>query len=408
MKFGLLGEKLTHSLSPQIHNELGISDYSLFQVNREDLSRFFAENEFSGINVTIPYKKDAMQFCKKIDEHAEKIGSVNTIKRETDGTLSGYNTDYYGFLFLLNSNNISVFGKKVIILGSGGACAAVKAVLSDLRAKEIVIVSRSGENNYENISRNFDAQIIVNTTPVGMYPDNLNSPLTLEGFSALEAVVDVIYNPLKTKIMLDGEKRGIKCVNGLSMLVAQAKAAEEIFLEKEIPDSEIQRVLNKLEKDSKNIVLVGMPGCGKSTVAKELGKMLSRQVLDTDKIIEEDAQMIIPQIFDKMGEDAFRELEIKAVAKAGKTLSSVIATGGGIVKRKENFASVKQNGFVVYLERDIEELFTSGRPLSKDITALKQMFSARESLYKEISDVTVKVGENPTKTAQSIIERFVK
>ena len=405
-RFGLLGGRLKHSLSPQIHKYLKGYDYSLFELPEGEVASFIKNADFDAINVTIPYKKTVMPYLDRIDDFAKKIGSVNTVKKEKDGSLSGYNTDYYGFSYLLDRSGIEVLGKKAMILGSGGSAVTVEKVLCDKGASSITVISRSGEDNYSNIHKHFDAEIIVNTTPVGMYPENYQSPIELESFSKCSAVVDIIYNPLKTKLLLDAEKLGIKYSNGLSMLVAQAKRAAEIFLDERIDDGEIERVLSLMERDAKNVILIGMPGSGKSTVADFLGKMLSRKVVDTDSLIGERAGKSIPQIFEDDGEDVFRCLESDVCFSVCRELSQVIATGGGIIKRAENLPLLKQNGFVVFLDRDISELSTDGRPLSVDADALKRMYADRYPIYKAVSDVTVRVDDTPDAIAKKIISLF--
>lgn len=405
-RYGLIGKTLKHSLSPEIHKHFYDYNYSLIELEENQVGSFLKEENFNAVNVTIPYKETVMPFLTKIDLLAQKIGCVNTIKREADGSLTGYNTDYFGFLYLLKSNGIVVENKKVIVLGSGGASKTVCTVLNDLGAKNVTVISRSGEDNYQNISKHFDAQIIVNTTPVGMFPNNLETPLDLSNFNCVQAVVDVIYNPLKTKLLLDAQKLNINCVNGLGMLVAQAKMAAEIFLDKKIDDSEIERVIKIIEKQTQNIVLVGMPGAGKSTIAKELAIILNRQVFDTDSYIEEKVQKTIPQIFNENGEDYFRNLESDAAKATGKKIATVIATGGGIIKKQENFDALKQNGFVVFLIRDINELSLKGRPLSTDKERLKEMYFERLPKYQEIADAEVVVQSKISDTVDNIIKIF--
>ncbi len=406
--YGLLGGRLKHSLSPQIHKYLCGYDYSLFEMAEEEVESFIKKADFTAINVTIPYKKTVMPYLTRIDDMAKKIGSVNTVKKEKDGSLSGYNTDYFGFSYLLKSNNISVKDKKCLILGSGGSAVTVNAVLTDLGAKSIFVISRSGEDNYDNISKHYDAEVIVNTTPVGMYPKNLEAPINLYDFKKCEAVVDIIYNPLKTKLLLDAERLNIKNSNGLSMLVAQAKMAAEIFIDKKIEDSEIERVLSQMEKDAQNIILIGMPGCGKSTLAKILSEKLNRQEIDTDILIEEYAQKTIPEIFEEDGEDVFRKIETNVACDVGKKLSQVIATGGGIVKKQENYDCLRQNGFIVFLERNVEELVMEGRPLSTSIDRLKEMYKERLPLYRSLADFIIKVENTPKNTADDILKKFLE
>lgn len=407
MIYGLLGGRLKHSLSPQIHKYLCGYDYSLFEMPEENVKGFIKKADFDAINVTIPYKKTVMPFLSRIDDSAIKIGSVNTIKKEADGSLSGYNTDYFGFSYLIERNGIDVKGKKAIILGSGGSCVTVNAVLADLGAREIKVISRSGEDNYSNISKHFDADIIVNTTPVGMYPKNLETPLDVTCFKKCCAVIDIIYNPLKTKLLLDAERMGIKTANGLSMLVAQAKMAAEIFIDKKIDNSEIERVLNIMEKDAQNIVLIGMPGCGKSTLASIISSRIGKKHIDTDAMVEDAEQATIPSLFEKYGEEYFRKAESKAAFEAGSNLSSVIATGGGIIKKTENFDSLRQNGFIVFLDRDIKSLATDGRPLSTDLNRLREMYNERHPLYMSLCDVKISVAGTKDEVAEEIIKSFL-
>ena len=275
--YGLLGEKLGHSFSPEIHSMLGNYEYRLFEVEKNELENFIKHGEWDGINVTIPYKKAVMSYLDEISENAQKIGSVNTVVRRSDGTLFGDNTDYYGFLYTVKRSGINFDGKKVLVLGTGGASLAIKAVISDLNAGEIISISRSGENNYQNIKNHADADIIVNTTPVGMYPKNLVSPVKASDFTRLSAVFDIIYNPQKTQLVLDAEKLDIPAFSGLSMLVAQAKRASEIFFDKEIDDSVTEKILKKVSTDMKSIVLIGMPGSGKSSIGTFLAEKTGRE-----------------------------------------------------------------------------------------------------------------------------------
>jgi len=388
--FGLLGAHLSHSFSPLIHSMLGNYEYSLFEKAPEDLEAFLKHGDFSGLNVTIPYKKTVIPYCDALSDCAKRIGSVNTLLKEADGSLFSDNTDYDGFLYLTKKLNINITGKKALILGSGGSSLAVRTVLEDLKAGEINIVSRTGENNYHNLHRHRDAALIVNTTPVGMYPNNGAAALELSGFPICEAVIDIIYNPSRTTLLLDAEDMNIPCVNGLPMLVAQAKRAAEIFTGTVIEDSVIDGITGQIERRTKNIILLGMPGSGKSTTSQELARLTGREFIDTDEQIIKKAGKSIPEIFSDSGEEAFRQIETEVLREASKKSGCVIATGGGIVKRPENLRLIRQNGFCVFLDRDIASLPTDGRPLSRQ-TGVKALAKERLPLYNSWCDLKVNV-----------------
>ena len=351
LKTGLIGKKLGHSFSPQIHSFLADYEYKLYEMEENEVGDFLFSCGLDALNVTIPYKKTVIPYLKEISETAKRIGSVNTIVRR-NGELYGYNTDYYGFSYMVSLSGIKIKEKKVLVLGSGGASLTVKAVLNDLGAGEIITVSRSGEDNYENISRHKDADVIVNTTPVGMYPNNGASPVDLSIFDALSGVLDLIYNPSVTKLLYDAKALGIPCINGLSMLSSQAKRAAELFTGREITEDPTPAIVKSIEGQLKNIVLIGMPGCGKSTAGKLLSEKLSRPFIDTDEIIIRNSHMRIPEIFSLYGEDEFRKREHEAAKEAGKVSGAVIATGGGIITREENYYPLHQNSFIVWLQRD--------------------------------------------------------
>lgn len=402
MQCGLLGRKLGHSYSPQIHNLLGDYSYVLFEKEPEELENFLKNGDFSGLNVTIPYKKEVIPYLSELSPTAQKMGCVNTVLRRSDGTLYGHNTDYFGFTSLVRHAGLSVAGKKVLVLGSGGASNTAVAALKDLGAHPVVI-SRSGENNYQNLHRHTDAATIVNTTPVGMYPNTGVSPIDLGLFPHLEGVLDVIYNPAQTQLLLDAEKLGIPRENGLWMLVAQAKEAAEVFTGGKISDEVIEKIYRELSHQMKNIVLIGMPGCGKSTIGALLAEKLGRPLADADEKIISLAGKSIPDIFAQDGEPTFREWETKALTELGKQSGLVIATGGGCVTQKRNYPLLHQNGYLVWLERDCSVLPTDGRPLSQT-NDLGKMYAVREPLYEAFADIRVENAGTPEETAQQILD----
>ncbi len=402
-RFGLLGRKLAHSYSRQIHGFLGEYEYIYFEKEPEELLSFFKETHLNGFNVTIPYKKDALALCDTLSETAQKLQNVNTVVRLPDGRLYGHNTDYYGFLYMLNKSGVSVCGKKVLVLGSGGASATVCVVLKDRGAKEIIVISRTGENNYENISRHTDADVIVNTTPVGMYPDNGASPVDLTLFPRLSGALDLIYNPKKTAFLYQAEELGIPNCNGLPMLVAQAKESAEYFLGEKLSDAKTEEVLGKMHCAMQNIILIGMPGSGKTTLGKLLSQKTGRPFFDSDTWIEETYNSAPCDIIQNQGEDSFRVLETEALKELCKHSGSIIATGGGCVTRSENKFLLRQNGVVVWVSRDIDALPTEGRPLSQK-TSLQQMYAVREPLYKQFSDLQVSLNQTVEVAANKVLE----
>jgi shikimate dehydrogenase len=385
--YGLLGKKLTHSYSPAIHGLFGLSDYVLFEKDENELEDFLKNGDWEGINVTIPYKKAVMPYLYWLDESAEKVGSVNTVLRH-EGRLYGYNTDYYGFSGLVYSSKIPFENKKILILGTGGASLAVNAVCRDLNAGEIVFISRSGENNYENIGKHSDADIIINTTPVGMYPNNLVSPVKLEGFTQLSAVFDIIYNPQKTKLCLDAEKLGIPAFSGLEMLVDQAWIASELFQDRNIGSYEEKAVLKQIGFQMKNIILIGMPACGKSSVGKKLAGFYGREFLDCDSEIEKRTGRTPAGIIKADGEEVFRRIETEVLSDICKLSGKVIATGGGAVTKAENFDIIKQNAVVVFINRDPSSLSTDGRPLSQS-EGVEKLYKTRLPLYRAFADYEI-------------------
>ena len=384
MEYGLLGERLGHSFSPQIHRDLAGYDYQLLPTPLEAVEDLFARRAFQGLNVTIPYKRTVMPLCDEIDPRAAAIGAVNTVVNQ-NGRLTGYNTDIDGFLYMARRAGVDMAGKKVVILGSGGTSRTARAAAGELGAREIVTVSRRGEDNYQNLSRHADAQVLVNTTPVGMYPNWGQSPVSLESFPALEGVLDVVYNPLRTALLLQAEERGLPCSCGLPMLVAQAKRAAELFTGQNIDDSRTEAVLHGLRRQLTSIVLIGMPGCGKTTVGRALAGKLGRTFVDLDEEIVRRAGTSIPEIFAREGEAGFRERESALVREFGERTGLVVSTGGGVVTRRENYIPLKQNGLLLHLRRDPAALPTDGRPLSQ-ATAPEELWRRRAPLYAAFAD----------------------
>ena len=403
MKCGLLGEKLGHSYSPQIHAELADYEYKLYEKAPDEVEDFVRRGDWHGLNVTIPYKKTVIPFCDELSETARAIGSVNTLLKRPDGTIFGDNTDAFGFETLLTQTlKADISGWKALVLGTGGASVTVCAMLRK-RGAQVVPISRSGKDNYTNLEWHRDAKLLVNTTPVGMYPKNGTSLVDLGVFPKLEAVLDVVYNPARTALLLQAEKRGIPCAGGLTMLVAQAKRSSEIFLGHALPDGEIARIAWQLARQMQNVILIGMPGSGKSTVGRLLAEKLGRPLLEADKELEKAAGMSIPVIFANEGEAGFRRRETRILSELGKQSGTVISTGGGCVTREENYPLLHQNGVIVWIRRDLNSLAREGRPLSLNAD-LSAMYAVRAPLYEHFADFTVENDGNAEDTVNSILE----
>ncbi|MDY4754304.1 MAG: shikimate kinase [Candidatus Faecousia sp.] len=387
MQCGLLGRKLGHSYSPQIHGLLGSYNYKLFEKEPEEVGDFLKNGDFTGLNVTIPYKKDVIPYLSQLSPVAKRLGAVNTIVRRQDGSLIGHNTDYFGFRYLVERSGLIVSGKKVLVLGSGGASNTAVAVLQELGA-QVVIISRSGENNYHNLHLHHDASVIVNTTPVGMYPNTGISPIDLNLFPQLEGVLDAIYNPARTQILLDAEKQGLVAMNGLWMLVAQAKESAEWFTGSVIDQGKIPEIHACLRRQMENIVLIGMPGCGKSTIGRLLAQHTGKKFVDADEALEARLGRKITDIIPQDGETVFRQMESDTLAELGKQSGLVIATGGGCVTQQRNYPLLHQNGTILWLTRQLHKLPTEGRPLSQP-GKLQEMFAQRQSLYRQFADAEI-------------------
>ena len=401
MKCGLLGRKLGHSYSPQIHAYLGDYSYELFEKEPNEIGDFLKNGDFTAINVTIPYKKDVIPFCDELSPRAIAMGAVNTIVRRPDGSLIGHNTDHFGFSSMVERSGLKPAGKKVLVLGSGGASNTAVRVMEEMGAN-VVIISRRGENNYSNLYLHTDASIIVNATPVGMYPNPGVSPLDLSLFPKLEGVLDMIYNPSRTKLLLDAAQRGLVAENGLWMLVAQAKEAAEWFTGIPVSDDVIARIHNTLRVQMENIILIGMPGCGKSTVAALLAEKLGRKSVDADETIAQLAGKSIPEIFSQDGEAEFRRIETQALSQLGMQSGLIIATGGGCVTQERNYPLLHQNGTIFWLERELDLLPTEGRPLSQ-ANKLTDMYKIRKPMYERFADFCIDNNGNAVDTVAQIL-----
>ena len=412
MKYGCIGEKLGHSFSKEIHGMIADYDYTLRELPKESVGEFIRKKDFQAINVTIPYKETVMPYLDHIDKAAMIIGSVNTVVNR-DGVLYGYNTDFYGMSRLIEKCGVDPAQKKVLILGSGGTSKTAFAVATDMGAGEIIKVSRSKKGDmisYEDMyAHHTDADMIINTTPVGMFPDISGKSVDVSRFSRLLCYVDAVYNPLRPTAVLDALSRGISASGGLYMLVAQAVRASEIFLNTSLPKTTLDTVFNKICAGKENAVLIGMPSSGKSTVGRLVAESLERKFIDTDDIIREIAGVSIPEIFKKYGEKYFRDLESEAIRIASKETSAVIATGGGAVLKQENVLELKKNGRLFFLDRSPEKLIaTSDRPLSSDREALISLYNARYDVYCNSADVRLDGDVTAEAVAKTVTEYFVK
>ena len=399
MKCGLLGRKLGPSYSPQIHAYLGDYSYELFEKEPEQIGDFLQNGDFTAINVTIPYKKDVIPYCAELSETARRIGAVNTIVRRPDGSLIGHNTDYFGFISTVERTGLKPAGKKALVIGSGGVSKPAIAALEEIGA-DVVVISHK-ENIPENLAKHSDAAILVNATPVGMYPNVGASPVDLDLFPHLEGVLELIYNPARTQLMLDAEQRGLVTANGLWMLVAQAKEASEWFTGSTISDSVIAPIHRQLRSQMENIILIGMPGSGKSTVGSLLAQQLGHRFVDADAEIVAATGMPIPEIFAQSGEAGFRLIETQVLKELGKQSGLVIATGGGCVTRERNYPLLHQNGTIFCLTRDLDKLPTSGRPLSQK-GSLEEMYRVRKPMYERFADFTADNNGSPEQCAGQI------
>ncbi len=394
MEYGLIGKKLGHSFSPFIHGMLGDYKYELIEVAEEELEEFFKKRDFKGINVTIPYKERIIPYLDHIDKNAEKIGAVNTVVNE-DGVLWGYNTDFYGLVALIRRNDITIKDRKVIILGTGGTSLTAKAVAEGLGAREVLRVSREGRGEgiigYEELQdEHLDANVLINTTPVGMYPNSYDAPVNIALFEVMDAVVDVIYNPLVPRLVYDARLTDMTAEGGLYMLVNQAVIASELFFTKGYPYGTADRIYKELRNKLENIILIGMPSCGKSSVGRRVAELLGREFLDTDAMVIQMAGKSIRDIFESDGEEVFRDYETAALKEALKHSSAVIATGGGVVTRAENMEEIQRGGRVYYIDRPLHDLLpTSDRPLSGSREHIKKLYEQRHGDYEYLADEVI-------------------
>ena len=388
MRYGLIGEKLGHSFSKDIHERIADYTFDLIPLSKEEFKTFMEKKEFTALNVTIPYKKDVIPYLDEMDEHAKAIGAVNTIVNR-DGKLKGYNTDFTGFLYMVKKHNVHMEGKKVLIIGNGGASAAIQAVVQHESAGSMVIVDvvpGNGAISYDEMfSSHLDAEIIINTSPIGMYPRIGNAPIDISMFHKCEAVLDVIYNPILTRLCFEAQEMDIKRVNGLEMLIAQAKQSVEFFLDKSIDDQIIDDIYQDMLRERCNIVLIGMPSAGKTTIGKMLENRMQKEFIDLDDIIIEKAGKSIPEIFEESGEAGFRAIETEAAIEVSKLNNKIIATGGGTIKHKVNMDYLRQNGITIFIDREVDKLISSdpNRPLSKSTDALEKMHAERLPLYQK-------------------------
>ncbi len=410
--YGCIGQRLAHSFSKEIHNALADYEYRLIEIPRDRLDAFMTERKFKAINVTIPYKELVIPHLYKIDDAAREIGAVNTIVNR-DGLLFGYNTDFYGLSELIRHKEIEIAGKKVAILGTGGTSKTARAVAKALGASHILVVSRKKSEDtitYDELySCHSDINIIINTTPVGMYPNGDSSPVSLDGFNNLCGVIDAIYNPLRTPLILSAIDKGIKAEGGLYMLVAQAVRASEIFLDIEYPKGTLERVYKRIYSEKENIVLIGMPASGKSTVGALIAEALERELIDTDTLIEDKCNMKIVDIFAGYGEEYFRNEEGEITKEISKKNSAVISTGGGLILRRENVTELRKNGRLYFIDMPLERLIpTSDRPLSADKEAIEKRYKERYEIYKRIADIRIAVSGDAVSVKEEILGDFLK
>lgn len=399
--FGLLGEKLSHSYSKIIHEAIE-GKYELFEVSKENFDTFMNEKNFDAINVTIPYKEMVIPYLDFVDEKANKIGAVNTIVKK-DGKLYGYNTDYDGFKYIILKKNFEIKNSNCLILGTGGTSKTVYTVLNDLKAKKIDKASRNGKDGalkYEKINYS-DYDYIINTTPVGMYPNIFSTILEKVN---VKGIIDVIYNPFRTKLL--SSNKNIKYSNGLDMLIYQAIKSHEYFIDKPINEDKLLEIRRKLKKSFLNIVLIGMPGCGKTTISKKLSEELDMIYIDTDSLIEAKARMKIDDIFSKYGEKKFREIEKEVIKDISIIQECIISTGGGVILNKDNVDALMANGIIFYINRSIDNIYQDlkDRPLAKSREDLVNLFEKRSELYQESSDYIVDNNEDLNKTIKKIKE----
>ena len=402
-KCGILGEHLSHSFSPFIHSYLCDYSYDIYEVAPDDLESFMKNNDLDAWNVTIPYKKAVIPFLDYISPEAKVIGAVNLIIKK-NGKLYGYNTDYFGFEYMLESSGVDIKGKKVVLFGTGGASVALRAVLEDKKAGSIVSIGIE-DNTKEYVSLHSDASVIVNATPVGMYPNNRKAVTDISLFDSLEAVLDIVYNPMHTEIMLNAEEKGITAIGGLSMLVAQAVKGAEIFTGEKFDKDTTEKIISKIALSTQNIILIGMPSSGKSSVGDILASKLERPFFDADEEFEKMHGITPATAITSLGEDKFRLMEQEVISSLGKMSGAVIATGGGAVTRKENYPSLHQNGIIIFIERDIDKLSTEGRPLSK-AGALQELYERRKDAYFGFADIVTDNNDSLEITVDKIISEL--